>query len=222
MTARAYLDAIQTRIDKLGSEQFGAIQQAGVMVADAIAGGGRVWIARTTHCLHDEATYRAGGLMAVHALDDPVTIERGDAVLIGTNAGTTVLTVEIALIARERGAGVIALTQMPYEADPSVVAEHPSGTKLHEHADVLVDLGGQIGDGELALPGGLRIMPGSGVAAMTAMWMIFADAVERLESAGKSPLMWQSMQLTGAMVGNLERQRGYHRNRIGYDSVLKK
>jgi hypothetical protein len=46
--------------------------------------------------------------------------------------------------------------------------------------------------------------------------MIFAEAIDRLVRAGKSPLIWQSMQLTGATAGNVERQRVYHRTRLGY------
>ncbi|MEA2585832.1 MAG: hypothetical protein QOF33_3917 [Thermomicrobiales bacterium] len=216
MSARAYFDAVMPRLDWLGREQLPAIEQAGVLVADAIGGGHRVWVAKTTHCLHDEVTYRAGGLMAIHALDDPIVVEAGDVVLIGTNAGTTTLTVETALTAHERGASVVVLTQMAYEADPRVIPEHPSGTRLHEHADVLIDLGGQVGDGELAMADGMRIMPGSGVATLLAAWMILAEAIDRLGKAGKTPLMWESMQLTGAMTGNLERRRAYHRTGKGF------
>lgn len=216
MTAQIYFDRMMSRLSALGEGQREAIDRAGQVLAGAIAGGGRVWIAKTTHCLHDEVTYRAGGLMAIHSLEDPITIERGDAVVIGTNAGTTVLTVETALIAHARGARVIALTQMPYETDPAVQAEHPSGTRLHEHADVLIDLGGQTGDGELELSAGFRIIPGSGVAAMLALWMIIAEAVARLQEKGKPPLMWQSMQMTGATAGNMQRLAGYQRTRLGY------
>jgi uncharacterized phosphosugar-binding protein len=215
MTAHGYFDALMPRLDRLGREQLSAIERAGAMVAEAIGGGHRVWVSKTTHCLHDEVTYRAGGLMAIHILEDPIVIDAGDVVLIGTNAGTTTLTVETALIAHERGARVIALTQMAYEADPRVIAEHPSGTKLHEHADVLIDLGGQLGDGELAMPDGMRIMPGSGVATLLAAWMILAEAIDRLQQAGKTPLMWESMQLTGATAGNLERRAEYHRTGRG-------
>src|SRR5438046_3001011 len=110
MTAGAYFEAMKPRLDRLGREQLPAIERAGAMVADAIGAGHRVWVAKTTHCLHDELTFRAGGLMAIHILDDPIAIEAGDVVLIGTNAGTTFLTVETALIARARGATSVALT----------------------------------------------------------------------------------------------------------------
>ena len=54
--------------------------------------------------------------MAVHVLDDLVTIERGDVVMVGTSAGTTAGPVEIAIVARERGAGIVVLTQLELNA----------------------------------------------------------------------------------------------------------
>ncbi len=221
MSARSYLDAISERLELLGGSQFSAIEAAGQALAGAIAGGHRIWIAKTTHCLHDEVTFRAGGLMAIHSLDDPIAIESGDIVLIGTNAGTTVLTVETALIAHERGALVVALTQMAYEGDPKAPAEHPSGKKLHEVADILIDLGGQFGDGEIGFSeagNDMRILPGSGAAVVIAAWMILAEATDRLIELGKPPLFWQSMQIPGATPRNLALLDQYRRTRIGYST----
>ena len=45
------------------------------------------------------------------------------------------LTVDLALISRERGANSIALTQLPYEMDPRLVPEHASGKRLSEVAE---------------------------------------------------------------------------------------
>ena len=221
MSAREYLDAIQRRLDLLGGSQLPAIERAGQAAADAIANGHRIWVSRTTHCLHDEVTSRAGGFMAIHALDDPISIEPGDLILIGTNAGTTVLTVELANIAHDRGATVVALTQMAYEADPGAPAEHPSGKKLHEVCDILIDLGGQFGDGELQFdePGNpMRILPGSGAAVVIAAWMILSEATDRLVALGKPPLFWQSMQIPGATPRNLALLGQYRRTHIGYST----
>lgn len=219
MTARAYFDAMVPRLEWLGREQLPAIERAGEVVAEAIGGGHRVWVAKTTHCLHDELTFRAGGLMAIHILDDPIVIEAGDVVLIGTNAGTTVATVQTALTARARGAASVALTQLPYENDPAVIPEHPSGKRLNEVADIVIDLGGQTGDGELAAPDGtFRIVPGSGVAVLLAGWMVIAEAVARLVAVGKTPLLWQSMQVTGATARNTALLDAYHSSHIGYQT----
>lgn len=218
MTAQAYFEAMMPRLEWLGREQLPAIERAGAAVADAIEAGHRVWVAKTTHCLHDELTFRAGGLMAIHILDDPIAIDAGDVVLIGTNAGTTVATVQTAMTARQRGATSVALTQLPYENDPAVIPEHPSGKRLNEVADIVIDLGGQSGDGELVSPdGSFRIVPGSGMAVLLAGWMIVAEAVARLVAAGTPPLLWQSMQVTGATVRNNALLNAYHSNHIGYE-----
>jgi hypothetical protein len=118
LSGRRYYQEIVPLIQRLGGEEYGAIERAGRIVADAIGGGHRIWVSKTTHCLHDEANYRAGGLATAHVLDDPIAIEAGDAVLMGTNVGTTAYAVETASIARDRGAKVIVLTQLEYETSP--------------------------------------------------------------------------------------------------------
>ncbi len=209
---------VLARLGSMIEGQSSVLETAAIGIAGSISSSHRVWIAETTHCLHDEGTYRAGGLMAVHRLIDPIAIEAGDVVLIGTNAGTTALTVDLALISRERGATSIALTQLPYEMDPRLVPEHPSGKRLAEVADIVVDLGGRYGDTELTFTSGGRsfdAIPGSGVAQVLAMWMIFARATELLCERGTPPLIWDSMQMPGVHAENLARFAGYRTSRIG-------
>lgn len=218
--AQAYASQILERLGAIANSQQQQIDMAALAVADAIGNDHRVWIAETSHCLHDEGTFRAGGLMAVHKLSDPVGIESGDVVLIGTNAGTTELTVELALIANERSAFSIALTQVDYEMDPRLIPDHPSGKRLSEVADIVIDLGGRYGDTELDFTIGdrsLSAIPGSGVAAMMAMWMIFAGATEFLCERGTPPLLWDSMQMPGVHATNLERYARYRHSRSGIE-----
>lgn len=215
-----YATQVHDRLTKMAVGQEAAIGAAAAAIATALGDGHRVWIAETTHCLHDECTYRAGGLMAVHKLSDPVAIERGDVVVIGTNAGTTTLTVELALIGRQRGATSIALTQLAYELDPRLVPEHESGQRLSDVADIVVDLGGRYGDTELTFTSGERsfdAIPGSGVAQVLVMWMIFAWATELLCERGTPPLIWDSMQMPGVHAENLKRFATYRATRIGID-----
>jgi uncharacterized phosphosugar-binding protein len=206
------------RLSGIVTEQQAPINAAALAVADALGAGHRVWIAETSHGLHDEVTSRAGGLMAVHRLNDPVGIEAGDVVVVPTNAGTTRATVDFALIGKERGATVVALTPMSYETDPRLAPEHPSGKRLNEVADIVVDLGGRYGDTELDFTCGDRsfaAIPGSGIAGMLAMWMIFAGATELLCERGTPPLTWDSMQMPGVHAANLERFAEYRRSRNG-------
>lgn len=216
--AQTFASQMLARLETMVTREEAVIETAALAIADALAGGHRVWIAETSHGLHDEVSFRAGGLMAVHRLSDPVGIEAGDVVVVPTNAGTNHMTVDMALIARDRGAITIALTQVAYEMDPRLVPEHASGKRLSEVADIVVDLGGHYGDTELDFTSGdvsFSAIPGSGIAGMLAMWMIFADATELLCERGTPPLHWDSMQMPGVHAANLERFAGYRRSRDG-------
>jgi uncharacterized phosphosugar-binding protein len=218
MQSVAFGNQMIERLSVIVAEQQASINVAALAVADALAGSHRVWIAETSHGLHDEVTFRAGGLMAVHRLSDPVGIERSDVVVIPTNAGTTHMTVDLALIANERGAATIALTPVDYEMDPRLSPEHSSGKRLSEVATIVVDLGGRYGDTELDFTSGdvsFSAIPGSGIAGMLAMWMIFAGATELLCERGAPPLIWDSMQMPGVHAANLERYAGYRHSRVG-------
>jgi uncharacterized phosphosugar-binding protein len=209
------------RLQTIVRDQQEPIDAAALAIADALGSGHRVWIAETSHGLHDEVTFRAGGLMAVHRLSDPVGIEAGDVVIVPTNAGTTQMTVDLALIAKQRGATTVALTQVGYETDPRLTPEHSSGNRLSEVADIVVDLGGRYGDTELDFTAGDRsfsAIPGSGIAGMLAMWMIFAEATELLCERGTPPLIWDSMQMPGVHPANLERFAQYRITRNGVSS----
>ena len=70
--------------------------QAATAVADCLAAGHRIWVATTTYCLHEEATGRAGGFIAVHVLDDAALVQPGDVVLIGSPVGTSARTIDLA------------------------------------------------------------------------------------------------------------------------------
>lgn len=217
MAARDFLETVNRHISDLGANQLPQIQRAGALIADAISAGHRIWMAQTSHCLHGEATYRAGGFMAAHILENPVVIEPGDIVIEGTPAGTSKLAIDIAVDVKERGATLIALTQRVFEDDPRILLQHPHRLRLSELADIVIDLGGSYGDGEFdLLDSGVRILPTSGITAMVAMWMMFAEAVDIMTGRGEVPLMWQSMLVPGAIERNEELRAEYHRTRVGF------
>ncbi len=207
------------RVEWLVREQLRATRVAGRLVADAIAGGHRVWVTQTSHTLHTEATGRAGGFNAVHALADDADIEPGDVLLAGTSAGTFASIVQSAIAARERGAAVVSLTQLSFERDPRMPSAHPSGLRLAEVADVVVDLGGPYGDGEFNLPDAdghmVQAIPSSGVTGVVALWMILAEALDLLVASGTSPHILQSNIMPGGAVRNRALLDEYERTRRG-------
>jgi hypothetical protein len=45
-----------------------------------------------------------------------------------------------------------------------------------------------------------------------------AEAVARLAAAGQPPLLWQSMQVTGATARNTALLAAYHSTHVGYQT----
>jgi uncharacterized phosphosugar-binding protein len=236
--AADYLRRTIAVLETMTRDQAAEIETAAGRVADAIADGHRVYVAATSHVLHTELYLRAGGLAAVHPLgetpdlakpmlelsagvlrgDGPFVPEPGDVVLIGTNAGTDAGTVQVAIAAREAGCVVIGLTCVAYERWPDVVVEHPSGEKLVDLADVVVDIGGVVGDGIVELPGlDTAVGPTSGVALCAAAWAILVGAAERLLRQGLTPIVYRSVQIPGAEALFHERRGAYERTRRGVE-----
>lgn len=211
---------VQARTQAIVATQAAAITAAGSAVARSLAGGGRVWVTQTSHTLHTELTGRAGGLVAVHALDDAARIEARDTVLIGTTAGLLADPVETAIRARAAGATAVALVQLAHEQDPGLKPRHPSGRRLHEVADIVVDLGGRRGDGEIDQQGtGIAILPSSGVTGVFAGWLILCAAVEALDADGLRPLALQSVLEDGAREANTARIDRYRASGSGVEPV---
>lgn len=203
MSSRIYADTVVALIEEVVATQAAAIDEAAAAVARSLANGGRIWLAKTTHCLHSEAHHRAGGYMAVHMLDDTAVLTAQDCVIAGSPVGAHETTVQAALEIKERGACLIALTNVAFENDVNTVRGHESGKVLHQIADIVVDLGGPLGDGVFDAPEyGIRVVPHSGVVGMTAMWMIFADAIDHLRAMGMMPLLYECIAVRGAKKKN--------------------
>ena len=236
--AQRYLHGTLEILEAMASSQEAAIEFAAERVATAIAAGGRVWVAATSHVLHTELYLRAGGLAAVHPLgetpdlltpmlrlsDDALRGDGsfhpapGDVAIVGTNAGTDAGTVQVAMAARAAGCTVVGLTCVAYERWDDVVVEHPSGAKLVDLADIVVDIGGTVGDGIVDLPGvDTPVGPTSGVVLCAAAWAILVGAAERLVDRGMIPIVYRSVQIPGAEALFHERMARYETTRRGWE-----
>jgi uncharacterized phosphosugar-binding protein len=237
MTAgQRYLARTIEILETMAATQAEPIAAAAAAVAEAIAAGHRVFVAATSHVLHTELYLRAGGLAAVHPLGETPDLatpmlqlsadvlrgdgafrpEPGDVVLVGTNAGTDAGTVQVALAARAAGCVVIGLTCVAYERWPDVVVEHPDGGKLVDIADIVIDIGGVVGDGVVELDGlDTAVGPTSGVVLAAAAWAILVDAAERLLDRDLTPIVYRSVQIPGAEELFRERKAVYERTRRG-------
>jgi uncharacterized phosphosugar-binding protein len=107
-------------------------------------------------------------------------IQPDDVVIVISSSGRNAVPIEVALEARRRGAYVIALTSMTI-ARSGVKSRHPSGTLLHDHADLILDNQLDPGDAMVDLPGfPQRIGPMSTVVGAALLQAIVARAIEIL------------------------------------------
>lgn len=152
----------------------------------------------TPECLKD----RPGGLGIERDLEAARLAVRsgnlraGDVLLLGSVSGKNRVPVEIALTCREIGVKVVAFTSLKYTAQ--VESLHPSGKKLCDAADVVIDNGAPYGDAACDIPGlDVPALPVSGVAAIVAGWLIWEAAIEKMVAAGTPPTVFVSVNREG-------------------------
>jgi uncharacterized phosphosugar-binding protein len=159
---------------------------------------------------------------APSALDDPL-LERGEGVaerlyglanpdprdlfVIVSNSGVNQVVVEMALRAKAHGHRLIALTSLAHTR--AVPAGHPSGRKLADIADVVLDNRAPRGDALLGLPGGGAVCALSTLTSVMLVQMAVAEAARLLLDAGERPPVYVSANVPGGFEGNLELEKRY-------------
>ncbi|MEW6046714.1 MAG: sugar isomerase domain-containing protein [Bacillota bacterium] len=153
------------------------------------------------------------GLAQARAIMAEADVRAGDLVFVGSVSGRQVLPVELSLIAKQRGALVVAVTSRAYST--SVRSNHPSGKRLMEVADLVLDHGAPPGDAMLQIPGiDAPMAPASGIGAAVVMWAVVLASAEELARRGISPSVYRSINLDDSDSHNREalrlfEERGY-------------
>lgn len=213
--AKRYFAELYRLLEKAECSQMDCIGQAGKVIADAIVRGGTLHVFGTghSHMLAEELYVRAGGLACVNAILEPslmlhedsaraTELERqeglaaeilvkhemraGDVLIVVSNSGRNPVPIEMALLAKERGLVVIALTSLAHSQ--TVASRHSSGRRLFEVADVVLDNGGEVGDAVLEVKGyPTRACPTSTVIGAAILNAVVATAIEELLGMGVVP-----------------------------------
>jgi len=216
-----YFEALQAKIAQLAANPE-PVRQAARLCADVLAGGGVLHIYDSGHMVSQELVNRAGGLVALSALSfnlnvvnpvktraglpstsglpfdyiehifDTGQLRRGDLLFVGSVSGKTAHVVELARQARAHGLTVIAVTSLAYSSQ--LASEHPSGQRLYEAADLVLDNGAPYGDAMLTVTGlDYPICPASGLGAATLLWAVVAGIVEEMLARGLKPTVYPSV-----------------------------
>ncbi len=221
MLMDCYFDALQGRLDEIRAQKE-PIQQAARLCADALARGGVVHIFDSGHMVSSELINRAGGLVAFSPLtfglnvtntvktrvDVPADsalsfsyiehvfqtnqLRTGDVLIVGSVSGKTSNVIELALQAKAHGLTVIALTAPAYSS--KLVSEHPSGKRLFEVADLVLDNHAPYGDAMLEVEGlDYPVCPASGIGAAIVLWAMTAALIEEMLARGLKPTVFPSV-----------------------------
>ena len=119
-----------------------------------------------------------------------------DVMIVVSTSGIREVIVEMAEGARRRGLAVIGVVSRAHceQATPA----HPSGKKLLDVVDVLLDNGAPVGDALLSLPTGQTTGPFSTLGGALVMNMLRCEVAQRLVDRGLEVVFLPSHQFAGS------------------------
>jgi uncharacterized phosphosugar-binding protein len=120
-----------------------------------------------------------------------------DVMMVFSTGGSTSVPIEIALGARKRGMPVIAVTAVAHSMASG--SGHSSGTRLLDHADIVIDLGIPPGDSLVEIGDtDIRVGPGSTIANVAVVNAIKVATASILDARSSLPPVIAGAQLIGA------------------------
>jgi uncharacterized phosphosugar-binding protein len=218
-------------ITALASSQREAIVAVASQVEATVVAGHSLFAFGCNHSglLVQDLYYRAGGCMLVNPLwgpgmnlqtDPPLftsdmermpglaqrildhsPLSAGDLLFVVSTSGRNTVPVEMAEKAKERGAVVVALTSLAYTH--SVTSAAPSGRRLFEVADYVLDNGAPAGDALLTLSGlEVPVAPVSTITGSFVLHAVMAVALESMAAHGLTVPVFRSGNLEGGREHN--------------------
>lgn len=123
-------------------------------------------------------------------------LKDGDSALVISSSGSNIVPVEMAEEFQQRGVRVVALISKQH-ADAST-SKHPSGKKLSDFADLILDTGAPVGDAMVKLENlDTPVSPGSTVGGCMLVNAVKAEVAQRLIDAGQPPKVLTASAVVG-------------------------
>jgi uncharacterized phosphosugar-binding protein len=225
-----YLDVIDRLLREARDANSRTIPAAAEIIAQTVAGDGIVRVFGTGHSelIGREIFDRAGGLAAVDVITDlshgqtenvpgyaasllhEDQLRPPDCLLVASTSGRNVAPVEMALIARDRGLPVIAVTSLEFSR--GVASRHASSLRLIDLADVVLDTRAPLGDAAISLGSELpHVGPVSTVIGAALVNSVLVEAITLLARDGATPPIFLSSNVDGSEAHNAalnDRYRG--------------
>ncbi len=227
MLMEQFFEQVSATLRAVQETQGPAIEAAAHLIIDTLKARNRIFVFGSGHSnlLTEEIVYRAGevpiytpifvagllptdypyhrgGLMErtsgiADSVMDSIPVKKGDAIIAISNSGRNHVPVEMALGARQRGLKVIALTSVEFSSQ--VPSRHPSGKKLYELADVVLDNCAPHGDASIAVPGARGgIGPLSTILGSTILHALSCKVCDLVLAEGLTPAVCLSANVAEA------------------------
>ena len=134
-------------------------------------------------------------------------IHPGDVFIIASNSGVNGSVVGMALLAKEKGHDVIAVTSLQHTAQ--VQPKHSSGQRLSEIADVVIDNLAPYGDATLSMPGGVAVGSVSSITSAFIAQLLTIGVAARMNGNGRVPPLYVSANVPGGDEHNRALEKKY-------------
>lgn len=222
-----YIDHIKKLIDVVEKEEKQHMEAAVKILADAIEQKHSIYIFGASHAgiLAQESFYRAGGLMPITPIwarevlvdREPISstskmercvgygtviasnypVQKGDVLIVHSVSGRNPVTIEIAAAFHDAGATVIGITNLAYSR--TVTSRHPSGKKMYEYCDIVLDNHGDVGDACVEVKEtGEKAGPTSTVIGALMLNAIYSETANELVRRGMAaPPIFYSANIDG-------------------------
>jgi uncharacterized phosphosugar-binding protein len=223
-SAQAYFTRANELLARAWETNAPVLARLAPILGQCVARGGVIHTFGSGHSelVSREIIGRAGGLVCVTGMIDPTAgfIENlpgygtrlaarydrqyqllsGEVLIAISNSGKNCSPIEVALHAREKGLTVVALTSVAMSRiTPS---EHPSGKKLSEVADHVLDNGCVPGDAIVEVADGAKAGPTSTLIGCSVLnWLMLATIDWLKENNHPLPIL-RSQNLPGAIEHN--------------------
>ncbi|MBR5313262.1 MAG: SIS domain-containing protein [Clostridia bacterium] len=226
MQGESYIRIVTDCIEKAWETQKDSILTAASLIAENIEAKRNVFVFGCSHAgiLAEEVFYRTGGLAVINPIffpgfmlnTRPITmtsaLERvpglgktiltqnhvgeGDLLIIHSVSGRNTVPVEMAIEAKNMGVRTVCITNLAYSN--GVTSRHPSGKRLFEVCDLVIDNCGEKGDAAVKLDGlEEKIGPTSTAVGTAILNAMVIEAVEKMIADGIVPPVFMSANLDG-------------------------
>jgi len=226
MNGQHYIQIVTETIARAAESQKDTLARLSDRIAKTIEAKHNVFVFGCSHAgiLAEEVFYRTGGLAVINPIffpgfmlnTRPITmtsaLERvsglgktiltqnhvgpGDLLILHSVSGRNTVPVEMAIEAEAMGVSTACITNLNYSR--AVTSRHPSGKRLFEVCQLVIDNCGDVGDAAVSLDGlPEKIGPTSTTVGAALINAVVIDAVEIMIADGIVPPVFMSANIDG-------------------------